>query len=399
MKIKLLIYIIISYFVFLLPLIPENLFAEGSIGTSGADFLELGIGSKPLSMGEAFTAAVEDINSIYYNPAGISTLKYPLLSIMHQELILNSRFENISLAVPMYRGFMGVSSSVFWVPPFEKIDINGNDTGDVQFYNMSNIFSYGQSLGFIHVGGSLKYIYQKIDTLQLHSLAFDFGILKKLYMFSPFDAPIKNFFLGFSVQNIGTKAKKDKLPRTIRIGTSYLLTKWISFNMDVSEYFITSSDLYDFTYGFDESFRINTGIELSYLDIISFRAGYRFNDAGTYSFGLGFNFVVKNINFLIDTSYSENGIFGPVYSFGVTFKLIPKVITVHDQLMAEKHYQKGIKNYIFNDFESAINEFKTSHDYNPYHKNVKEKINDLEELQRLKEINEELEEEIKEKNL
>lgn len=364
--------------------------AAGSAGTSGADFLEIGVGSRPLGMGEAFTAGTDDINSIYYNPAGLGTIRYPVLSIMHQELILDSRFENISAAFPLFYGFMGVSNSVFWVPPFDKIDVDGNKTGTVNFYNACFTLAYGQSLGFMEVGGSVKYIHQKIDTLTLHSAAVDFGVMKRLYMYSPFDAPIRNFVLGMSLQNIGTKAKDDELPRLMRMGASYYPTRWFGLNLDLMQYFIDTSDLYDFTYGFEESLRANLGMELSYFNIIALRAGYRFNDSGTYSLGMGFNYAVKDVGFSIDASYSDTGIFGPVYSFSISFKLIPKVITVEDQLKAEAHYQKAIKYYIANDIDSALDEFRSCRDYNPYHKNVKKKIKDLEYLKELKRQNEEL---------
>jgi hypothetical protein len=364
--------------------------AAGSAGTSGADFLEIGVGSRPLGMGEAFTAGTDDINSIYYNPAGLGTIRYPVLSIMHQELILDSRFENISAAFPLFNGFMGVSNSVFWVPPFDKIDVDGNKTGTVNFYNACFTLAYGQSLGFMEVGGSVKYIHQKIDTLTLHSAAVDFGVMKRLYMYSPFDAPIRNFVLGMSLQNIGTKAKDDELPRLMRMGASYYPTRWFGLNLDLMQYFIDTSDLYDFTYGFEESLRANLGMELSYFNIIALRAGYRFNDSGTYSLGMGFNYAVKDVGFSIDASYSDTGIFGPVYSFSISFKLIPKIITVEDQLKAEAHYQKAIKYYIANDIDSALDEFRSCRDYNPYHKNVKKKIKDLEYLKELKRQNEEL---------
>lgn len=364
--------------------------AAGSAGTSGADFLEIGVGSRPLGMGEAFTAGTDDINSIYYNPAGLGTIRYPVLSIMHQELILDSRFENISAAFPLFNGFMGVSNSVFWVPPFDKIDVDGNKTGTVNFYNACFTLAYGQSLGFMEVGGSVKYIHQKIDTLTLHSAAVDLGVMKRLYMYSPFDAPIRNFVLGMSLQNIGTKAKDDELPRLMRMGASYYPTRWLGLNLDLMQYFIDTSDLYDFTYGFEESLRANLGMELSYFNIIALRAGYRFNDSGTYSLGMGFNYAVKDVGFSIDASYSDTGIFGPVYSFSISFKLIPKIITVEDQLKAEAHYQKAIKYYIANDIDSALDEFRSCRDYNPYHKNVKKKIKDLEYLKELKRQNEEL---------
>lgn len=383
-------YIYISIILFFLSF-QNNLIADGSIGTSGADFLEIGTGSRPLSMGEAFTAAIGDIHSIYYNPAGLATMKYPVLSIMHQDLIWDSRFENISLSMPLLNGFFGISNSVFWVPPFERIDIDGMEVGTVQFYNTSSTFAYGQSLGFMEVGGSMKYIYQRIHSLKLHSLAFDAGVLKRMYMFSPFDAPIRNFSLGFSILNIGTKAKNDDLPRIIRFGASYYLTNWLNFNIDLTESIINSSDLYDFTYGFDESFRIKTGIEFTYMNILSLRSGYRFNDAGSYSFGMGFNYVIKNVSFIIDASYSDSGtVFGPVYSLNISFKLIPKIITIDDRRRANEHYKNGIKHYIANDIDSAIDEFKKSRDYDPYFKNIKQKIKELEELKELQEKLEEL---------
>ncbi len=393
MKIKLISRLFLIISLVILPFV-KDLFAEGNTGTSGADFLELGIGSRPLALGEAFTGAIGDIHSIYYNPAGLATLKYPVLSVMHQELILDSRFENLCFSVPLFNGFIGMSNSVFWVPPFDRIDIDGNEAGTVQFYNFSGTLAYGRTIGFMELGASIKYIHQRIYNLRLHSAAVDLGILKRMYMFSPFNAPIRNFSVGLSLQNFGSKAKDDDLPRLLRFGISYHLTNWLGLNVDLTENIIDSSDLYDFTSGFNESFRINTGIEATYLDVLSLRAGYRFNDAGTYSFGVGFNYAIKNVSFLIDTSYSDTGIFGPVYSFTVTFKLIPKIITKEDERRAEGHYQKGVKNYIADDIDSAVDEFKECYDYDPYHKNVKQKIDDLEELKDLKKRNEELENEI-----
>jgi hypothetical protein len=372
-----------------------RLYAEGSIGTSGADFLELGIGSRPLSMGEAFTAEINDINSIYYNPAGLASLKYPELSVFHNELILDSRFENVSLAFPLYGGWFGLSNSFFWVPAFDKVNIDGETTGKVQFYN--GVFSpaYAYDFGSFYLGGSIKYIYQKIDTLFLSSYAMDVGILKGMYLYSPFDSPIRNFHVGLAVLNVGTKAKDDPLPRMIRAGASYKPTKWFGFNMDMTENFISSSDLYDFTYLFEESFRVNTGVEFNYSELVFLRAGWRFNDAGKYSLGFGFNYAVGNTAFSVDTSYSDNGIFGPVYSINLTFKLIPRVITVEDKLKAEIHYKKGIKHFVADDLDSAIDEFNTVKDYDPYHKNIDKKIKDLLEIKKLKEKNKELDEESK----
>ena len=373
------------------------LFSSGTIGTSGADFLEIGTGSRPLAMGEAFTAEINDLNSLYYNPAGLGTLRYPVLSLFHQELILDSRYENISAAMKIYNGWGAVSNSLFWVPSFDKIDIDGNKTGEVNFFNGCFTAGYGYDFNEFYVGGSVKYIYQKIDTLFLSSAAFDIGILKGMYLYSPFDTPIRNFYVGISLLNIGTQAEDDSLPRMIRLGTSYKITRWLGLNLDLTENFISPSDLYDFTYGFDESFRLNAGFELNYLEIFFFRGGYRFNDAGSISAGFGFNYSIGEVAMIIDTSCSDNGVFGPVYSFNLTFKLIPKIITVRDKLNAEKEYKEGIKYFVADDIDTALEKFRKAKDYNPYHKNIDKKIDDLEEIKRLRKENKNMEEDI-EKN-
>lgn len=373
----------------------DKVFSAGNIGTSGADFLELGIGARPLSMGEAFTAEINDINSIYYNPAGLGSLKYPLLSIQHQELILDSRLEHFAVALPMYGGCAAFSNSLFWVPAFDKIDIDGNRAGEVNFYNGVATAAYGYDFGPLYAGGSIKYIYQRIDTLFLNSAAIDLGVLKGFYMYSPFDAPTKNFHIGMSLLNLGTPAGDDPLPRMMRLGASYKLTRQLGFNLDLVENFIELNDLYDFTYGFNESFRVNTGIEFNYLEIISLRGGYRFNDAGTYTLGLGFNYVVGDVTFNVDTSFTDSGVFGPVYTMNLTFKLIPTVVTVERMTDADTFYKEGIKFFIQDNLEESLKFFKKCQKANPYYKNIDKKIMDIEEILRLRKENIELEEKIK----
>jgi hypothetical protein len=368
-------------------LLAGPLYAAGTVGTSGATFLEYAIGSRALGMGEAFTAETDDINIIYFNPAGLGTLKYPQLTLFHHELIQDSRLENLTLCYPIKYGFLGVANTVFWVPSFDKIDINGLNVGEVQFYNGCLTVGYGYDFNYFYLGASAKYIYQRIDTKLVHAFAMDFGILKGFRMWTPFDAPLRNFYIGLSVLNLGTKVMSSPLPRHIRLGFSYKPMNWLGINIDLLENCIRGDDLLDFTHGFNESFRMHLGLELSYLDLLYIRGGWRFNDVGTYTVGLGFNYVVKNVSFNIDASFADAGSFNPTYSFNVSFKLIPKVVTIQDRKIAEEHYKKGIKSYVGDDIEGAIKEFKTTKDYNPYHRSIDKKIQDLEEILELKKQN------------
>jgi len=391
-----------TIFIILISLLtPFISMAAGSIGTSGAAFLELTYGSRAKGLGDAFTAGIQDINAFYFNPASLGTLKYPVISIEHQELIVDTRYDVITGAFKIGKGFMAISSSVFWIPPMEKIDINGLSTGYANFVNGTVTVAYGYDFGFIKVGASAKYVYQVIDTAFLQAASFDLGILTGMHLYTPFKAPIKNFWIGFSVLNIGTPVMGTQytydLPRQIRLGLFYKLTNWFGIYVDMTESLIQPEDIFDFTYGFDESFNVNLGVEFTYLELLSLRAGYRFNDGGTFTVGLGFNYTVGNVTFIVDAAYGDSGIFGPSYSFNLTFKLIPSVITSEAKDRARRHYNLGIKYYITNDLDAALAEFRKCKFYNPYYKNIDDKIRDLEQLKKLKKENKKLDEELKKK--
>ena len=48
--------------------------AVSKVGTTVAQFLKIGAGARPIALGGAYTALADDINSIYWNPAGIARI-------------------------------------------------------------------------------------------------------------------------------------------------------------------------------------------------------------------------------------------------------------------------------------------------------------------------------------
>src|SRR5687767_5725272 len=52
-------------------------FGNDNAGTSGAAFLKIAPGARPVGMGEAFTGVADDIHSVYFNPAGLAMIHKP----------------------------------------------------------------------------------------------------------------------------------------------------------------------------------------------------------------------------------------------------------------------------------------------------------------------------------
>src|SRR6185312_10499950 len=57
--------------------------AASNVGTSGAAFLEIAPGARPVGMGQAYTGVADDIDAIYWNPAGLARMAHPELEAMH----------------------------------------------------------------------------------------------------------------------------------------------------------------------------------------------------------------------------------------------------------------------------------------------------------------------------
>ena len=72
------------------------------IGTTSANFLELGFGGAALSMGDSYVSMANDVSSIYWNPAGLGYLKTNQLMIMHQPWFagINSSFVGLGYVDP-----------------------------------------------------------------------------------------------------------------------------------------------------------------------------------------------------------------------------------------------------------------------------------------------------------
>ena len=83
-------------------------FAYGD--TSGAAFLQIGDGARPLALAGAYTAASGSVDSIYYNPAGLAELDGKELTLTHSAWLEGTTFDVVSYGQSTAVGTLALSA-------------------------------------------------------------------------------------------------------------------------------------------------------------------------------------------------------------------------------------------------------------------------------------------------
>jgi len=190
-------------------------------GTSGGMFLRLNPSAQAAGMSEAMTAVEGNLNSIDFNPAGISRLAgYDAykLSFSHVEYLEDVRYEDMKFAtyIRQMKGFVGLNVKYLYTSDVNR-DVWGNSNGGFNDTDYVLGLTYAKALNDADFGVQLKYISEKLaGEKSAEAFAADAGFLYSSY-FLPFD-------MGVSLRNIGTEigygSYKDPLPSEMRFGIS-----------------------------------------------------------------------------------------------------------------------------------------------------------------------------------
>lgn len=245
-------------------------------GTKGGQFLKIAVGARSAALGGAFVAVDGDVNSIYWNPAGLGSIKQQQATFMHNEWLSDVRHEFIGYAKPLSDGrvmaggitYLGSGNIEGWKNEITRDDFSAGD--------MAVTISYSCKMNEkMLVGANAKLIHQRIKDSSANGIAIDMGVL--------YPTMVKGLSVGATLRNLGTRMKfeneADSLPIELKGG--------ISFNTSNKKMLY----LMDVTIVTDNNMRINTGIEYRLTPKLSLRTGYSSNndlDNGL-SAGIGFN--------------------------------------------------------------------------------------------------------------
>jgi len=290
------------YFIVILLLLPAVIFASG---TKGAAFLKIPAGSRPIALGEAYTALATDINSIYWNPGGLVYSRNKEVLLMRNFWLLGTSYNYLAFSFPSHGyGSFGLGVSYLGYGDFDAYDRHYQPQGNFSAYDMNISVSYSQVLTkTISLGANFKYIMEKIEESSGKAFGLDVGARLR-QQHSPLT-------FAFVIKNIGTSMKLDSegypLPISITVGGLYTYNKLI-LPLDLS-------------YSTDDGLQISLGSEYNLGNIMSIRGGYKWGatPGGLSGFraGCGFNFS----KLYIDYAFAPYANFGSSHIFTLGAKL------------------------------------------------------------------------------
>ena len=312
------------------------------VGTTVAQFLKIGAGARAIGLGGTFTALADDINSIYWNPAGMAVIGGKgEATFNHAEWLADTQYDFAAFSL----NTGGLGSMGFHVLSFRSPEqpvrtvVSPEGTGQVWDYNAISLgATYARQLtDRFAIGFTAKFIQENIFNESAQGGAFDIGVL--------YETPFKNLTLGAAITNFGTKMRlrgrdtffnEDPLPDAGPVDEVPAEFRLESFDIPLNLRFglawkvvnteqTTVLALVDGSQPSDNSESVNGGIEVGLKNVLFLRGGYRSlfldNSEQGATFGFGLRYDVVGTNIRIDYGWADYGRLKNVQfvSFGIRY--------------------------------------------------------------------------------
>ena len=296
--------------------------AAYTFGQNTYDFLRVDMSVRAAALGGSFVTNNDDVDVLFYNPAGISFLeKDPvsfsfvkhLMDINLFSLAYSTEFEDI--------GRFGSAIKYINYGSFDEADEFGNRTGEFSAGELAFILGYTNEFSEnFYYGANAKVIYSSIADESSSAIALDLGI--------NYEIPNQKLNLAAAVLNLGTQLSsyidtKEDLPLDVTIGISKRLENLpVRLSLDFHQLNKDRDELYQHLKGF------SVGAEFYLSEVFTLRFGYdneKRSDlkVGSSSGIAGFNggLGVKVSEYSFNYGYSSLGSIGAMHRIGLATAL------------------------------------------------------------------------------
>jgi len=342
-----------------------------NVGSSVAHFLKIGVGARAEAMAGAFTAQVNDVSALYWNPAGIVAISSPQVMFHRTEWIADIQHVFVGIGWPISRqlGSLGLSIVSLTMDDLEETTEEQPDGTGRKFpaNNFQTGMAYARQISDrFGVGIHAKFIQETISFSQARAFAIDVG--------TQYTTDLFGLKVGMAITNFGSEmtmrgsdlinkktdiyldigsnpfinslleTKSWPLPTAVRIGMSW---------EPVGSVGAWRTDLFTLTMSLDyfdpRDFRpyYNLGVEAIVYDMLFLRAGIKNRFAANLEYatedglmslkepagfledyeqlltlggGLEYKMPFTNTTFTVDYAHSQMTFFTGVDRFTISLK-------------------------------------------------------------------------------
>ena len=266
------------------------------------NFLRVEQGARPAAMGGAFTAVSNDINAIFYNPAGLVNIQKMEYVFSYSNWLVGSRFFSGAVGYETSFGTFGLSFVHFGIDEFEEtLPLQPEGTGRmVGAGNLAIGLAYARRItDKLSLGGHVRYIEENLDIDTRRTVAIDVATYYR--------TGFRDLTLGVALRNLGPDQAVSRVTRS----ESFPMP--IDFNVTIASEILGSHEgpysvLMSFENGFtvDWGDRYRLGTEIWLMNIVALRAGYHFNYSNQdFSLGVGLAPQIRGKKLNIDLAYTH----------------------------------------------------------------------------------------------
>lgn len=289
--------------------------ASGGASTAkyAGEFIAIGVGGRALGLGGAYVAVTNDVTAGYWNPAGLSKIVYPQLTLMHDERfggLINYDYGAFALPAGPDASFafstirLGVDNIAntrnAWT------DLNNNGIPESNEINYSKItyfnaadwafyFSYARKgSAYFSYGVNLKILRRENGESSATGIGFDVGAQYLLAEKLTVGANFQDITTTLVAWNSGTN---ELISPTLKLGSAYAIDAFDgrftpAFDTDIRfEGRKSASNAHLGAMSFD----FHTGLEFDFRNLVALRAGY--SELGSFNIGAGIHLPKFDIDY------------------------------------------------------------------------------------------------------